>query len=147
MILEDHQMNNNSIEAAAMPASAEVGIEPAVELNKPTSDVSQEAWYNIEYSRYVLGDSPVLLEKDSLTPLLAEDNHLSLGHRKTRRVYIIEIPWTHHRRLELTSCLGRCIEDSEYSCRGSVSELKMIRCRLSRCKRTCRQYILSNPSS
>ena len=56
MILEDDEMNTPSIEAAAMLASADVGIESSLELKKPTSHVNQEAWYDIEYGCYVLED-------------------------------------------------------------------------------------------
>jgi hypothetical protein len=73
-------MTSTSIEAAAIPASADVGIEPTVEPNKPTSPVNQEAWYDIEYGCYVLEDCPLPpLEKDDLAPAVTEDNHPSLG--------------------------------------------------------------------
>jgi hypothetical protein len=73
-------MNSPSIEAAAIPASADVGIEPTVEPNKPTGPVNQEAWYDVEYGCYVLEDGPLPpLEKDDLAPAVAQDNHPSLG--------------------------------------------------------------------
>lgn len=62
VILEDDEMNTPSIEAAAMLASADVGIESSLELKKPTSHVNQEAWYDIEYGCYVLEDCPLPLE-------------------------------------------------------------------------------------
>jgi hypothetical protein len=71
-------MNGPSIEAAAVPASADIGIEPTVESNKPTSPASQEAWYEIEYGCYVLEDPLPPLEKDDLAPVVARDNYLSL---------------------------------------------------------------------
>src|SRR5882757_4310439 len=73
-------MNSPAIETAAIPAFADVGIEPTVEPNKPTSHVNQEAWYDIEYGCYVLEDCPLPpLENDDLAPAVAQDNHPSLG--------------------------------------------------------------------
>jgi hypothetical protein len=70
-------MNHPSIEAAAIPASTDAGIEPTTEPNKPTSLVNQEAWYDIEDGCYVFED-PLPLEKDGLAAV-TQDNHSSLG--------------------------------------------------------------------
>jgi hypothetical protein len=67
-------MNSLSIEAAAIPASADASIEPTTDPNKPTSYVNQEAWYDVEDGCYVFED-PLPLEKDGLTPAVAQDNH------------------------------------------------------------------------
>jgi hypothetical protein len=72
-------MNSPSIEPADIPASADVGIEPTVEPNKPSSPVNQKAWYDIEYGCYILEDPLPPLERDDLAPAVAQDNHPSLG--------------------------------------------------------------------
>lgn len=80
MILEDDEMNTSFIEAAAMPAPAVAGIEYAVELNKSTSNINQEAWYGIEYGCYAFENCPLPSpETDDLTPTAAQDNHPSPG--------------------------------------------------------------------
>jgi hypothetical protein len=71
-------MNSPFIEAVAIPSSADAGIEPTTDPNKPTSPVYQEGWYDIEDGYYVF-EEPLPLEKDGLTPVVAQDNHLSLG--------------------------------------------------------------------
>jgi hypothetical protein len=71
VILEDDETNSPSIEAATIPSSANAGIE-LVEVNKPTSPINQEAWYDIDYSCYVLEDCPLPPpKKDDLALIVA----------------------------------------------------------------------------
>jgi hypothetical protein len=80
VILEDDEMNTSFIEAAAMPAPANAGIESAVELNESTSHINQEAWCDIKHGCYVLEDYPLPSpEMDDLAPTAAQDNHPSPG--------------------------------------------------------------------
>lgn len=60
-------MNSPCIKAAATPASADSGIEPTTDANKPAGPVNQEAWYDVEDDCYVFED-PLSLENDCLTP-------------------------------------------------------------------------------
>jgi hypothetical protein len=71
-------MNSPSIEAATIPASNDVGIEPTTDFNRPTSPVNKEAWYDVEDDCYVFED-PLPLEKDGLTAAVAQDNLFWLG--------------------------------------------------------------------
>jgi hypothetical protein len=71
-------MNSPPIEAAAIRASADTGIEPITDLNKLTSPVNQGAWYDVEDDCYVFED-PLPLENDGLAPAVTQDNHSSPG--------------------------------------------------------------------
>jgi hypothetical protein len=125
VIHENHEMNSPFIEPAAMPTSADVGIDPTVELNKPTTHVNQEAWYDIEYGCYVPEDGPLPLEKDDLAPLLAEDNQPSPGssqdaispHSDGNTQYTSQEP-----RADALPQPRR--KDNKYDCGESVSELE-----------------------
>lgn len=79
-MLEDDETSSPSVEAAAVPASVDADIESTAELSKPTDPLSQEAWYDVDDSCYVVEDRPLPLpEKDSFAPALAHDQHLSPG--------------------------------------------------------------------
>jgi hypothetical protein len=79
-MLEDDETNTPSVAAAAVPASVDPNIESTAELSKPTDPLSQEAWYDVDDSCYVVEDRPLPLAKeDSLAPALAHDQHLSPG--------------------------------------------------------------------
>jgi hypothetical protein len=125
VILEDDEMNTPSIRAAAMLASADIGIESSLELKKPTSHVNQEAWYDIEYGCYVLKDCPLPLENDGLAPVLAEDNHplLELLQDATTQYSDGNTQCPSEEPGADTLPQPRC-EDSEHDCGESVSELE-----------------------
>jgi hypothetical protein len=117
-------MNFPSVEAATISVSVNTGIEPSIDLSKPTG--AQEAWYDIEYGCHVLEDCPLPpLEKDDLAPTVAQDNHPLLGSPQRAT--------SHH-----IDGNAQCIseepgadtlpqprrEDGEYDCGNSVSELE-----------------------
>jgi hypothetical protein len=146
-MLEDYEMNSPSIEAAAIPASANVGIEPTVEPNKPTGPVNQEAWYDIECGCYVLKDCPLPpLEKDDLASSVAQDNHPSLG--------LSQDASSRHSDGN-TQCISQETGADGFPRRGvritsmtvgkAYLNLRRISYRLSKSKRICRRQIFQTP--
>jgi hypothetical protein len=116
-------MNSPSIEAVAIPASADAGIQPATDPNKSASPVNQEAWYDVEDGGYVFED-PLPLDSGTLAPAVAQDNHSSLGlsqgassqHSDGNAQCISQEPGP--------GGLPQPSNDNEHDCVESVSELE-----------------------
>jgi hypothetical protein len=76
VILEDDETNTPSIEAPAVSLSLDAVVESPAELNEPTGPPNQEAWFDIEYGRYVLEHHPLL----ALGKLSGWNRHATAGH-------------------------------------------------------------------